>query len=428
MSDKSSETIFVISEQDAIEIFKKCKQINKDVVFKSYSLRRASEKMLGFLSDYWKLEILIINSNNQIQSMNFFIKSMCKSNASKAKMVKDMKLFDKEITFYVFIKDKINLLDVAPWSANLVMALNDAMVFEDLNFLQYRTRNKHETFDEQHILLALQALARFHAGSLVYEEKRRKQLKKNYIINDEHEEDLNRGGYVKSDPWFMQCMNGALEAIKCYSKYNKDVKTLKEIENRWTQVWDEALDLSHFSFEYRNVICHRDLWNNNILFSYKEVSEKFVPENCVLVDFQAVTSQPPAGDVMFLLYCNLDPKFRKSNMTKFLNYYYQELQDILCRNFVKIGDIMSFEQFLRSCEKYELWGLVATACLVPQFWVNDELMIKLFSDTVSFGEILTKDKGSFIKKMMETNDDYKYKVMQVFEEIVDIYCLDKIDE
>ncbi|XP_034832281.1 uncharacterized protein [Maniola hyperantus] len=421
MSDNSEPSI--LSKQDAITIFMKCKEVNEDTVFKSYSLHRASEKMLGFLSDYWKLEIQF-TGNKQIQSNSFFIKSISQSNASKAKMVKEMKLFDKELKFYVFIRDKINLADLAPWSANLVMTLNEAMVFEDLNFLQYRTRNKHETFDQQHTLLALQALARFHAGSLVYEEKKRKQLKKHFIIYDEHKEDLNRGGYIKSDPWFIQCMNGALEAIKSFSKYNNNLHILKEIESRWTDVWDLALDLSHFSFEYRNVICHRDLWNNNILFSYKEVNERLAPDNCVLVDFQAVTCQPPAGDVMLLLHCNLDPVFREENMTTFLKYYYRKLQDVLSSNDVIITDILSLEQFQSSCEKYKLWGLVATACLVPQFWVDDDLTIKYFSDTDSFGEILTKDKGSFIKKMMRTNDDYKNKVMQVFEEIVDSYCLD----
>ncbi|XP_045772756.1 uncharacterized protein LOC123872495 isoform X1 [Maniola jurtina] len=402
------------------KVMQKCKEVNEDAVFKNYTLHKASEKMLGFLSDYWKLEIQF-TANKQIQSISFFIKSISQSNASKAKAVKELKLFDKELTFYVDIRDKINLTDLAPWSANFVMTLNEAMVFEDLNFLQYRIRNKHETFDHHHTLLALQALARFHAGSLIYEEKKRKQLKKHFIINDEHKDDLNRGAYIKSDLWFIQCMNGALEAIKSFSKYNNNLHILKEIENRWTEVWDSALDLSHFSFEYRNVICHRDLWNNNILFRYKEE----IPDNCVLVDFQVVTCQPPAGDVMFLLHCNLDPVFREENMTTFLKYYYQELQDILGSNDVTIEDILSLEQFQNSCKKYKLWGLVAAACLVPMFWVDDDLTIKYFSDADSFGEILAKDKGSFIRKMMGTNDDYKNKVMQVFEEIVDIYCLDK---
>ncbi|XP_023936063.2 uncharacterized protein LOC112044444 [Bicyclus anynana] len=426
MCDKCSEAKFLVSEENAIKILRKCKQINKHALFKSYSIRKASEKMLGFLSDYWKLEILYATCNDQIQSVSFFIKSISKTNSSKAKMVRELKLLDKELIFYTVIREKINLLDVEPWSAELIMTLNEAVVLEDLNFLQYTTRNKHETFDQQHTLIALQALARFHAGTFVYEEKKRKHLKE-YVINDEHEEVLNRGGYMKSDPWFTQCMIGALEAIKSFSKYNMIPQTLREIENKWAKVWDLALDFSHDSNEYRNVICHRDLWNNNIMFRYKEVNGKLVPDNCVFVDFQAVTCQPPAGDVMLLLICNLDPKFREENMTNFLKFYYQELKDILARYNVTITDIMPFDQFLSSCEKYKLWGLVITACLVPQFWVDDDLTLTYFSDTVSFREILTEDKGSFIKNMMASNDDYRNKVMQVFEEIVDAYCLDKKD-
>lgn len=106
--EDTCETKFV-SKQDAIKILKKCTQVIKDAVFKNYSLRRASDKMLGFLSDYWKLEIQYTTGNKQIEKISLFIKSIPKSNASKAKMVKEMNLFENEYKFYAIIREKINL-------------------------------------------------------------------------------------------------------------------------------------------------------------------------------------------------------------------------------------------------------------------------------------------------------------------------------
>ncbi|XP_050351256.1 uncharacterized protein LOC126774008 [Nymphalis io] len=423
--NNENESIVTTCDFITDEVIKKVieNSVNEDVILKNYIVFKASDKMLGFLADYWKLQIQVITSDNTIKSLCFFIKAVSKSNSAKADMVNEMKLFEKEINFYTLIKSKLNTPDINTWSPKLILSLKDAMIFEDLNSLQYKTLNKFRTFDREHTLLALEALARFHAASIIYEEKRCLLLGKPYNINDDHENYLNKGGYQESDPWFIQCMNGALEAVKYFSKYSKDKKVLNLIEKRWNDVWKTALRLSDYSLKYRNVICHRDLWNNNILFRYLKKGVKTVPDDCLLVDFQAVRCQPPAGDVMLLLYCNLEPNFRKENIATFLNHYYNVMKNILSSNGIPIQDVFSYDNFLKSCDEQKLWALVVSACLVPQFWIDDELNTKIFCNTTNFKHIMTKDKASFIKNMILENSDYKNKVLNILEEIVQQYCL-----
>ncbi|XP_046965565.1 uncharacterized protein LOC124534001 [Vanessa cardui] len=423
--DRKNESVATTCDFITEEVVKKVieNSVKEEVIVKNYVVFNASDKMLGFLADYWKLQVQIITSDNKIKLLSFFIKAVSKSNPAKAEMVNEMKLFEKETNFYTVIKSKLNTPDINPWSPNLILTLKDAMIFEDLNSLQYKTLNKFNTFDREHTLLALETLARFHAASIIYEEKRRQVLGKTYYINDDHENLLNNGGYQESDPWFTQCMIGAFEAVKCFSKYSNDKKVLNLIEPRWNDVWKTALRLADPSSTYRNVICHRDLWNNNILFRYKKEGIKLVPDDCVLVDFQAVRYQPPAGDVMLLLYCNLKPNFRDENIETFLNHYYNVMKNILGSNGIPIQKIFTYENFLKSCDEQKLWALVVSACLVPQFWIDDELNTKIFCNTTNFKEIMTKDKASFIKKMILNNSDYKNKVLPILEEIVKKYCL-----
>lgn len=291
--------------------------------------------------------------------------------------------------------------------------------------MQYKLRNKFQRFDTAHTLQALRTLSRFHGSSIIYEIKMNKELQRPFIINDDFGQYLDDGSYTSTDPWYKQCMKGALEAVKTYSEYSTDSKVMKEIESCWAYIWDTALKLSESSPKHTKVICHRDLWTNNILFHYKAVGDTFEPDDCMLVDFQAVKCQPPAADVMLLLYCNLEPTFREENMKMFLDYYYEELKMVLNDHSVRINDILPKEEFLATTEEYRLWGAVVCACLIPQFWVDDELTKNIFCDTVQFKEILTKDKASFIKKMMQENEDYKINVMNIFNEIVERYCIQK---
>ncbi|XP_045498040.1 uncharacterized protein LOC123696079 [Colias croceus] len=415
-----------ISEED-IKIVTEKYFGTENVVAHTYSIEFASKHiMLGFLCDYLKLSINARLNNEEIKNVSCFIKSISKSNKAKAAMVQDLKLFDKELKFYTLIKDRIQIPGLK-WSPELILGLKDAMVFENLNTLGYRVRNKLKTFDKAHTLQALRTLARLHASTIIYEERKSRDLNLPYSINDEFETYLDEGGYHIFDPWYIQCMSGALEVIKSHSKYAKDDHVISKCTEKWTDVWKAALELGNYTPKYRNVICHRDLWNNNMLFHYSAVNGLEVPDDCLLVDFQAVRYHPPAGDIMLLLYCNLERDFREENLKLFLNFYYDALEMELSNHDILIRNVLTLDELFKSAEEYRLWGLVLTACLVPQFWLDDELTTKIFSDSAQFEEILSKNKAKFIKKMIDEDVSYKEKVLGIFEEIVTEYCIDNKD-
>ncbi|CAH2048611.1 unnamed protein product, partial [Iphiclides podalirius] len=119
------------------------------------------------------------------------------SNPAKANMVKEMNLFDKELFFYTVIKKHLDFPDLKSWSASLTAVLDEALVFEDLNAINYKTRNKLERFDKAHTFQALRTIARFHASSIIFEERKSDILKRKYSINEEFGSHFNRGVLVE---------------------------------------------------------------------------------------------------------------------------------------------------------------------------------------------------------------------------------------
>ncbi|XP_037294306.1 uncharacterized protein LOC115456144 isoform X2 [Manduca sexta] len=358
-----------------------------------------------------------MNSNTSIANCNYISSKDVKQIVYKYLNTK--KVIIESYSIERASEKMLGYLYLKPWSAELVETLNDAMVFEDLNALDYKLHDKFHRFDMQHILQALNTIARFHASSIIYEEKQSNKLQRSYRLDEDFGQVLDKAGYSESSPWFLQCMNGALEAIKVFIEFNDKDKSL--IESRWNEIWLSALSLSSPSNKYKNVVSHRDLWNNNILFHYDNKGE---PDECVLVDFQAIRYQPPAGDVMLLLCCNLDPKFREEHLTEFLNHYYEELKRILQDNGIIIEDILTKDEFFASAEEQRKWGLVICACLLPQVWIDDDQTMEIFSDAAQYDDILLKNKAAFIIKMMKENVSYQEKVMEIFIEIVGRYCLE----
>lgn len=323
---------------------------------------------------------------------------------------------------WVFDQELFNFVGIKPYCPNMVAALKDVIVFEDLNAIGYKIKDKFERLDKAHALQGLRTLARMHASSIIFEEKKKAELNTSYSLSDDYQVLSNEAGYQETNSWFIQGHQGALEVIKVYSKYGQKDR-LQKVEKNWINIWNTALQISRCSKEHRNVICHRDLWNNNILFHYKDNSENSEPDECVFVDFQAVYYQPPACDVMLFLHCNLSRKLREENMDTFLDFYHKELEAILQQHDINIADIIPKESFRASAEQQRQWGLIAFACLMPVIFIDDETTTRIFTDTKQFDQILNKDKGSFIKTRMKENLDYKNLLLETFEEIIERYCL-----
>lgn len=103
INEENVENINYITEEDVKYVLKSSGFTKNDIIIDSYAVQNASNKMLGFLADYWRLQV-VITSKSKKQVLSFFIKAVSRSNAAKAALVKELKLFEKETAFYTLIK------------------------------------------------------------------------------------------------------------------------------------------------------------------------------------------------------------------------------------------------------------------------------------------------------------------------------------
>lgn len=101
------EKINCITDEDVKCIIKNSGLTNKYTTIDNYVVNNASDTMLGFLSDYWRLQVAVTTKSKK-EVLSFFIKAVSRSNAAKANLVKELHLFDKEFAFYSIVKKALD--------------------------------------------------------------------------------------------------------------------------------------------------------------------------------------------------------------------------------------------------------------------------------------------------------------------------------
>ncbi|XP_058804968.1 uncharacterized protein LOC131672053, partial [Phymastichus coffea] len=273
----------------------------------------------------------------EVKHLTFFVKSLPESD-----VIQDIVsgiTFEEELNFYKNIKPLMALNSESDrWSPKCYLAENNVLVFEDLR-AQGFSMNSEKIMDERLLKSALVALARFHASTLVAESKLGKPL------NEAFPEFLKEKIFDKSTIFGRSTLLGFKTLVSIADKFNLDASF----------VLPHMYDYIHKNIRSQegelNVLCHSDLWNNNILFN-----ENVVPE-CIIVDYQMLRYTTPVVDLSALLYFNTTSEFRKKFEFEMIRYYYSIFQETLGRRNIKIK-VPSYEIILNTYTKYRLIGMM----------------------------------------------------------------------
>lgn len=282
----------------------------------------------------------------------------------------------------------------------------------DLSAQGYKVHPVEKFFDRNHVLTAISSIARFHAVFCNYLTKNSFTTSYNFLEENKH---------IMTEPIFKDCPWLRAAALTC-------ANVLKEFSPNWkhypadlldklTNLYIKACDTVKEYEETLNVIIHKDLWANNILFKYTGES----PTNAVLIDFQCTRIAPPAFDVMVFLYLNTSEKFRNCHETEVLDHYYKIFSENL-DDHTKIR-LKNYDrsEFLKWCEKARLFAMVETAGIYPFIMMEPNVARKYFDDPERYLEYINKDRTYPVVSHAKENVIYRDRQLSICEEIVEKY-------
>lgn len=250
---------------------------------------KPGENFMSFLF-LSKLEILINGGDKK--TLTYIVKCMLKKNVYNQELISSYDAFPKEKKVYTeilpaFEKLYANVGVDINFGPKLYYSTEDPTDIIVLEFLEdYRMLPKIKGLDVEHVERTLKWLAQFHAASMRF-----------YELNGPYGEHFKDGIFAASveslyQPFYDSYFDHfivALRKLKNGEKYAEKAEKwrgnlfnliLKTIE------FDESSPL--------NVLCHGDMWSNNLMFKY---SEDGSVSDLKTVDYQLLFYGTPAKDI-----------------------------------------------------------------------------------------------------------------------------------
>ncbi|XP_027847192.2 uncharacterized protein LOC114127210 [Aphis gossypii] len=193
----------------------------------------------------------------------------------------------------------------------------DLIMVENVNPLGFKLSEARMFLDYDHLITALQALAKFHGLSYIAKHKDPDTLQK-FVMNIRDTQFDDNGEWLLKNNSLKRF---ATRGINRLLERSGDLYRDNEHLQRFQKLIDDGDNLLRRTLKPRepfSVVCHGDFNRNNMFFRYDEAG---IPVDVLLFDFGTSRYGSPALDLSFFLYMNTTQDMRERRWDDLLNEY-----------------------------------------------------------------------------------------------------------
>jgi len=262
---------------------------------------------------------------------------------------------------------------------------NEMIVLQNLSIFGYRIGgDRFMLLDYEHIVVALEGLARFHALSYGTKKKDFRSFEERVVaqIRDGRSFVKRRTSDTITEGYKIIIGHVAMMVLDRFNEKQLEegglyTEKLERVRRR-VESCPELIRELLVPEEPLAVLCHGDFNRNNIMFRYDSDNK---PCDVKFIDFQTPFYASPAIDLSFFLFVNASPELWANRWNDMFSVYHRTLLDALSEFLNCSQDTLqsefSREAFECQFSKYLLYGfLLATSFIVG--YSEDPEMLKVF--------------------------------------------------
>jgi len=372
----------------------------------------------GYLGQYYYLRIMA-QIDSKMQSLQFFAKVPPPSHSPQFEFLQRFDMFNKEITVYTDLVQRMGAGGSPKWMVECYLCKrNVIIVLEDALADGYATLDKYVPFDKEHCVWLLRTLSRLHSRSLLLDERLCRESGR--TIFDLYGQLLNEVLFVEGDDrserFLTACIVGCCATVDLIPELDdKDKIIIKRRLTEWSRKISRLLAPSK---EHRNVMCHRDIWANNIMFRHDLAGNI---NGCYLIDWQFLRYCPPAIDFACCLYLTTDRNTRDRHFDFFAKIYYDSFARGLAEEGLDVENCLSWTAFQKSYAEARDVALIYAAHNLQIMLLSSEIAVNYFCDsTEKLEQILYGDeRAELVRHQCEKEPAFKMRMFEILHEIKD---------
>ncbi|KAG7176523.1 uncharacterized protein LOC121874595 isoform X4 [Homarus americanus] len=188
------------------------------------------------------------------------------------------------------------------------------LVMENLAPAGFTIQDVRQGLDLQHILVAVDQLARLHAVSYAYH-RTHNFLEKFPTFQ------LNTNSYTVKRPILTVVYEGVMKILEP----KKDNVFLEKMKMAKESILNDYMSLCmNRNGQKFFCLCHCDFWSNNIMFKHRssETDGEAPIEDIMIIDWEAVEWTTPVLDLQFFLQSSSTLALRRNHLEEILRRYY----------------------------------------------------------------------------------------------------------
>ncbi|KMY89393.1 uncharacterized protein LOC6731728 [Drosophila simulans] len=291
--------------------------------------------------------------DGSVVNKTYIVKQALAADVPQAEVFFEYDLYTREMDMYEFILPKLKeLLQEAGLDGKLTadaIAVDreyNTMILEDLAPFKFVNADRVKQLDMAHTKLTLEMLAKFHAASIVLQERHPNLLTKCFFTHF----------FSRDKKAYSEVFAGLFRAFLRFIDGQPNLKAtygdkLHKLRTHIMEYGARAYDVGEIDLKTLN---HGDCWTTNIMFQYDDAGE---PRSVVAIDFQFSNCTSPTIDLHYFFTTSLREEVRDKE-SELVEHHYKALKANL-EKFSFKGSFPTLQEYELQFERRRFMSLLA---------------------------------------------------------------------
>ncbi|KAH8344162.1 hypothetical protein KR084_006506 [Drosophila pseudotakahashii] len=316
--------------------------------------------------------------DGSVQKKTFIVKQALPEDVPQAEVFFEYEIYTREMDMYEFVLPKLKeLLQEAGLDGKLTadaIAVDreySTMILEDLAPYKFVNADRVKQLDLAHTKLTLEMLAKFHAASIILQQRHPELLTRCFFTHF-FSRDKNAYSEVFTGLFraFLRFVNGQPSLKQRYGD------KLEKLRTHIMEYGARVYDVGEGDLKTLN---HGDCWTTNIMFQYDEAG---TPQTVVAIDFQFSNCTSPTIDLHYFFTTSLKEEVTDKE-PELVEHHYNALKANL-EKFSYKGSFPTLQEYQLQFERRRFMSLMAhmfKPCMIYNGTEGTSDFSSLYKDT-----------------------------------------------